>query len=526
MMKTLAPLQPCLVLIIFSVCVLTVGCGGAKLNDSPGVAPVSVLSTLNPLVAQYTVTTALGRCSGQVMIEFGTDTSYGRSTAWYPVAASRQTSTILVAGMKASTTYHMRAQAQEICPVTTNTFASSDTSFTTGPLPALPFPSLSVSRPNPSANSPENPGIEMVDVTKAGTPALFTDRDAYPIWYYDVGQGNFPYTYKLLPNGHIILSISLAGNNSVLREVDLAGKTVREMYVARLAQKMQSAGFDFAPIAYHHDICTLPNGHVVVLTYFTKDFKDLPGYPGTTSVIGDGIVDLDQNWNPVWGWSSFDHLDINRHLSALPDWTHSNALTYSADDGNVILSMRNQSWVLKIDYENGGGAGDILWKLGYQGDFTLAQGSDPSLWFSFQHFPSVVSQSGRQTTLSIWDNGDNRVLDTSGATCGSPPLFTPCYSRATLFEIDESTMSANLLWDNLPGDFSVWGGSINQLSNGNVEFDVNDPARPSNPSLGSEVQEVTQTSTPQIVWELDVDGANAYRAYRVPSLYPGVTWQY
>jgi hypothetical protein len=191
-----------------------------------------------------------------------------------------------------------------------------------------------------------------------------------------------------------------------------------------------------------------------------------------------------------------------------------------------MLSVRHQSWVLKIDYNNGAGAGDILWKLGYQGDFTLAQGSEPSRWFSFQHFPSVVSQSGRQTTISIWDNGDNRVLDTSGTICGSAPLFTPCYSRATLFEIDESTLFANLLWDNLPGDFSVWGGSINQLSNGNVEFDMNDPAQQPNTNLGSEVEEVTQTSTPQIVWKLDVDGTNAYRAYRVPSLYPGVTWQY
>jgi arylsulfate sulfotransferase len=525
-MKTSAPLQPCLVLIIFVICGLTIGCGGGKLSDPPGAAPVSVLPTQNPLVARYTVTTALGGCPGQVMIEFGPDTSYGRSTAWYPVPASRQTSTILVAGMKASSTYHMRAQAQEICPGATNTFVSSDTTFTTGALPSLAFPALAVSRPNPSPSSPENPGIELVDMVATGAPALFTDRDANPIWYYDVGQGNFPYTYKLLPNGHIILSITLAGFSSVLREVDLAGKTIREMYIADLAQKVQSAGFDFAPTAYHHDICPLPNGHMVVLTYFTKDFTDLPGYPGTTSVTGDAIVELDQYWNPVWAWNSFDHLDVNRHLGGLPDWTHSNALIYSAEDGNLILSMRHQSWVLKIDYNNGAGAGDILWKLGYQGDFTLAQGSDPSLWFSFQHFPSVVSQSGRQTTLSIWDNGDNRVLDTSGTTCGSAPLFTPCYSRATLFELDESTMSGNLLWDNLPGYFSVWGGSINQLSNGNVEFDINDPAQPPNPSLGSEVQEVTQTSTPQIVWKLDVDGANAYRAYRVPSLYPGVTWQY
>ncbi|HWO33946.1 MAG TPA: aryl-sulfate sulfotransferase [Candidatus Acidoferrum sp.] len=487
---------------------------------------MSVLPTQNPLVARYTVTTALGGCPGQVMIEFGPDTSYGRSTAWYPVVAARNTSTILVAGMKASTTYHMRAQAQAICPGATNTFVSADKTFTTGALPALPFPSLAVSRPSPSASSPENPGIELVDVTNAGTPALFTDRDANPIWYYDVGQGNFAFTYKLLPNGHIILSITLAGINSVLREVDLTGRTIREMYITELGQKVQSAGYGFAPTAYHHDLLPLANGHVIVLTSFTKDFTDLPGYPGTTSIIGDGIVDLDQNWNPVWAWNSFDHLDVNRHLSGLPDWTHSNALIYSAEDGNLILSVRHQSWVLKIDYNNGAGAGDILWKLGYQGDFTLTQGTDPSLWFSFQHFPSVVSQSGRQTTISIWDNGDNRVLDTSGTVCGAVPLFTPCYSRATIFEVDESTLSANLLWDDLPGDFSVWGGSINQLSNGNVEFDMNDPAQQPNTNLGSEVEEVTQTSTPQIVWKLDVDGTNAYRAYRVPSLYPGVTWQY
>ena len=524
-MKKMAPLRPCLVSTILLLCGLTVGCGGARLNDPPGVAAASVSPTRNSLVAQYTAVTGI-ECPGQVMVEFGPDTSYGRTTAWYPVAAARQNSTILVAGMKASTTYHMRARAQAICPDATNTFVSADTTFTTAALPTLPFPSLSVSRPNPSPSSPENPGIELVSVVTPGAPALFTDRDANPIWYYDVGQGNFPYTYKLLSNGHMLLSISITGSNSVLREVDLAGNTIREMYVATLAQKMQSAGFDFAPIAYHHDICLLPNGHVVVLTNFTKDFTDLPGFPGTTSVVGDGIVDLDQNWNPVWAWNTFDHLDVNRHLNGLPDWTHGNALIYSALDGNLIFSMRHQSWVLKIDYNNGSGGGDILWKLGYQGDFSLVQGADPSLWFSFQHFPSIVNQSGRQTTLSIWDNGVNRVLDTSGAVCGASPLFTPCYSRATVFEVDESTMSANLLWDNLPGDFSLWGGSINQLGNGNVEFDINDPLPPPKSSLGSQVQEVTQASTPQIVWELDVDGANAYRAYRVPSLYPDVAWQY
>jgi len=74
----------------------------------------------------------------------------------------------------------------------------------------------------------------------------------------------------------------------------------------------------------------------------------------------------------------------------------------------------------------------------------------------------------------------------------------------------------------------VWGGSINQLSNGNVEFDANALAVPPTRNLASEVQEVTQSSTPQVVWKMDLTSAtqDAYRAYRVPSLYPGVTWQY
>jgi arylsulfate sulfotransferase len=529
-MKKLAPLQPCLLLTIFALLAFTIACGGGSFNDPPGFAKTAVASTTNPLVAQFSVSTALG-CAGQVMVEFGPDTSYGRSTAWYPASAALQPNTILVAGMKASTTYHMRAQAQAQCATSTNTFTSGDLTFTTGPLPAIAFPTLAVTRPNPSTTSPENPGIEMIDVTTPSTPALVTDRDANPIWYYDMGKGYYAFPFKLLPNGHMILSI--AGGVPIIREIDLAGNTIRELSITALGQAVQAAGFDFIPATYTHDILPLANGHLIVLVNFSKNFTNLPGYPGTTAVVGDGLIDLDQNWNPVWAWNSFDYLDVNRHLNGLPDWTHSNAVDYSAVDGNLLLSMRHQSWVLKIDYNNGAGAGDILWKLGYQGNFALTvdgvPSDDPSQWFSFQHFPWIVSQTGPQTTLAVWDNGDNRPLDTVGTICGVAPAYTnPCYSRATLFDLDESAMVANLRWDNLPGDFSVWGGSINQLANGNMEFDINAPSPPPTPNLASEVQEVTLSSTPQIVWKLDINVSteNAYRAYRVPSLYPGVAWQY
>ena len=505
-----------------------VACGGGSTTQ---VLHVSVANTQNPLVAQFTVKSG---CTGQVMVQFGPDTTYGRSTSWYPVSAG-QAVDIQVAGMRASSTYHMQAQRQ--CPGIVDT--SQDLTFSTGALPSMPFPVLQVSRPDAPASQPESAGIEMFDLigpTANLMQAFFTDRDANPIWYYNVDPTYFPFTMKQLLNGHILLSMTsnTLSPGSIIREVDLIGNTIREMSINDLQTKALAAGFDFVPAGYHHDLLPLDNGHLIIMVNCFKDFTDLPGAPGTTTVQGDAIIDLDQNCNPVWSWNSFDYLDVTRHLAAITngtlDWTHANAVILSPSDGNLLLSMRHQSWILKIDYNNGAGSGNILWRLGYQGDFSLTQAgaltSDPSLWFSFQHFPSLISQSGSQTTLAVWDNGDYRVLNSEGAVCliPGPP---DCYSRATVFQVDESTMMANLDWAYAPGLFSNWGGSINQLANGNIEFDINAPLAPPGPNVASELQEVTQTSTPELVWKMDIPVPTfAYRAYRVPSLYPSVTWWY
>jgi len=184
----------------------------------------------------------------------------------------------------------------------------------------------------------------------------------------------------------------------------------------------------------------------------------------------DGSHPAQPNVHCLLYTSSFDHLDVNRYpYFGLPDWTHSNALVYTAD-GNLLLSMRNQSWILKIDYANGMGSGNLLWKLGQDGDFTLL-GGDPSQWFYAQHYPNILSVNGSQTTLAVYDDGNLRI-GSDGQPCGPPvPPAPDCYSRATIFQIDESTNIASLQWQYLPGFFSYWGGSIDVLSNGDVEFD-------------------------------------------------------
>lgn len=122
-------------------------------------------------------------------------------------------------------------------------------------------------------------------------------------------------------------------------------------------------------------------------------------------------------------------------------------------------------------------------------------------------------------------------MDSTGVACGSSSTAPPCYTRAAILQIDEGTTpkTATVQWQYLPGFFSLWGGSVTVLRNGNVEFDSSQPYNifdstgPFNP-LVSLITEVTRSS-PEIVWQMTVTGEYAYRGFRIPSLYPGVTWQ-
>ena len=348
---------------------------------------------------------------------------------------------------------------------------------------------------------------------------LVTDLDGNVIWYYDFAPGitGLPDPLKLLPNGNFLINF-WPGTPLKTQEVDLSGNIIWEMTVDDLNQKLMDAGFDLKVSFVHHDIAILPNGHLILLTQSSKDFTDLPGYPGTITVRGDDLVDLDSNRNVQWVWSAFDHLDVNRHLQGLPDWTHSNAVIYSPDDGNLLLSMRHQSWVLKIDYRDGAGTGDVLWRLGNEGDFTMQTGG-PENWNYGQHFPIFVGpKSTGVFNLSLFDNGNLRILDENGTTCGTTGN-PPCYSRAPIFNVDEVHKTVTLLYDGRLPYYSAAVGSVSVFDDGNVEADMGIAT-----STSAQVIEMTGETVPQIVWQYDITGQFAYRAYRIPSLYPGVQW--
>ncbi|HTU33373.1 MAG TPA: aryl-sulfate sulfotransferase [Candidatus Acidoferrum sp.] len=486
------------------------------------VAPGTVAATNNPQVALYTINPP---SDAKVSIQFGTTTAYGLTTWTQPTPAGGGPVSIYVAGMLANTAYHMSAVIQFSGGAAVT---DADHTFTTSALPTAELPAVTAST---TAGMTPQSGVELLQLNPVSSPdpvrVAITDLAGNLIWGYDPGSAVIggPGPAKLLPNGHFLIGFGSQpdGEDSTIQEVDLGGNVVWSMTAAQLNQALANAtcsGCNITVIGTHHDFAVLPNGHVVVIAAQEQTISGLTGYTTPQTVDGDVLIDLDQNHNPVWLWNEFDHFDVNRHPEGLPDWTHTNAIVYSPDDGDLIVSSRHQSWVFKVDYHDGTGTGDVLWRLGYQGDFTLQGGTPPQDWQFGQHDANVIStNSSGVFQMTMFDNGFLRVMESNGDLCGTTGQ-PACYSRVPIFQIDETGKTATLQWvDNLSPIYSYWGGGSRQLANGDIEFDECTPT-----ATTAAIYEVTKTTPPQTVWHMQLTNANAYRAHRIPSLYPGVQW--
>jgi len=503
-----------------------------------------VAPTQNVQVASYTITPP---ASANVSIQFGTDTTYGLNTWQQPTATGGGPVTILVAGMKMNTAYHMRAN---VTFSDGTQFDDIDHTFTTGTVPAANLPQITVTT-TPGATP--QPGVELLDLIGVANPSMngvVTDLQGNVIWTLQpaVPAGRFFSPLKLLPNGHFLAVIADQGEdiNSSMVEYDLAGTAISTFTSTQLSAALAAAscaGCQGHTIGgMHHDFALLPNGHMIVMVSETISESGLAGQTGPVNVVGDDLIELDQNHNPVWFWSTFGHLDLNRHPLNFPDWTHTNAVVYTPDDHNLMISMRNQDWVLKIDYNDGAGTGNILWHLGYQGDFTLIQNgaptNDPSLWFYGQHDINVVSQkSAGVFSVTLFDDGNNRVLNNNNdntSICGQG-VAPQCSSAAPILQLDETAMTATIQFRSIPPtylndpmarvEFATFGGSSRLQANNDLEYDLCGLATVGTQNLNnmSDILEVTQPSG-TIAWRMQLSGNYAYRSFRIPSLYPGVQW--
>jgi outer membrane protein assembly factor BamB len=153
---------------------------------------------------------------------------------------------------------------------------------------------------------------------------------------------------------------------------------------------------------HHHDGRLLRNGNVLLLcaAELTMEVASRVkgGRPGTEvngKIWADYLVESTKGGRKVWEWRTWDHLDPDEYPIPLiqnerSEWTHGNAIVELAD-GNLLVSFRNISTVVKIDRRSG----RVVWKLG------------PPI-VSGQHAPVLLANGN----LLIFDNGPTRLDDT------------------------------------------------------------------------------------------------------------------
>ena len=317
-----------------------------------------------------------------------------------------------------------------------------------------------------------------------------------------------PFYSELLPNGNLIRHGRLpdawpayGGVSGVLQEYDWSGNKVWEY-------KMFTPGVEVS----HHTFEVMPNGNYMLLGWEHKSYDEmvkagrdvnLPGH----SVFKDGmkidgrmvegiwpdfVREINRQGETVWEWHVWDHLgkgpdkiDINVFLTpkrspvtAGPDWTHFNGVSYNPNTDQVALTSRNLGEVYIIDKKTG----NIVSRWGNPANY--GEGKFPSGYYDDgdtelfgPHAPDWTSD----TTVSIFDNGDARL--------------SANYSRAV--EVDVTT--GKIVWQWRPADvgttpsnfYTATQGGCQKLPNGNWLI--------TSTNTGGHTIEVTPDK--EIVWE-------------------------
>ena len=265
-----------------------------------------------------------------------------------------------------------------------------------------------------------------------------------------INQITTPY-YKLLRNG---LWITVGG---------VWSDTVNQSYLFN--QDMQLVDSIPCPAAYLNDthaVDVLSNGHYLLLCQETiiDDLSKIGGWKNAR-IMSHVLIETDRKGIIYWKWRAYDHLNISDATSDIDltqqviDFTHANSFA-EAQDGNILISIRNLDEITKIKKDS---AGEIIWRMGgsmcknNQFSFINDTNNDDNGFFGFSH----------QHSISLLPNGNILMFDNGN-------MRKHQYSRTVEYQIDELNKTATKVWEYRysPDIFQLIEGSATRLSNGNT----------------------------------------------------------
>ena len=344
----------------------------------------------------------------------------------------------------------------------------------TPPLPLNPqeIPPFDIQISEPSKMEP---GVLFLSVRRRalGRPAWLTpkqrsfatdwgmlvalDQTGEIIWYY-----NSPFRtagIARLSNGNILMHRT----DFSTVEIDLLGNVVRQFYAEKRPFPKPDNPDAIAirgQQTLHHQPHEMPNGNFLAFSANAHLIKDWysdeydPDAPRKDQlVMADTVVELTPEGETVWSWDTMDYLDPFRigydtdwaywPVRGFPnhlDWTHANGLSWDSSDNSILVSLRNQSAILKIDYATK----DIKWILGRHKNWPerlqdkLLEPEGELLWPGYQHNPRMTHAG----TVILFDNRGH-----GGAMPYEPTLpVDKSFSRGVEYDVDEENMTVRQVW--------------------------------------------------------------------------------
>jgi hypothetical protein len=415
-------------------------------------------------------------------------------------------------------------------------------------------------------------GYTLLEISGSGTPYLLAlDVDGEVVWYYrntgvvggvePTDRGTFLSNYWPIGIREFDLLGNVVGNWQFQADpdadpgdqADVIDEDLLDQFVATLAGNpgdpapLPVSSDDVSFTSFHHESWPMPNGNILTLSTTLHDLTPeqrmtfCPDDPLEFGIISDVVVEFEPSGRVVRTWDLWDAVDIEQvpghelcedrgpFTSELGrDWMHANAVIYDADRDAVIVSARHTNQVIALEHgDEEGPQSDVLWIFGEHG--TMELDGDPPY---YQHAVELQDDG----SILLYDNGNDRP----GTVIGDPD--TPMYSRAVLYEVDDSSTDRSewmvtQRWEHTVDDadgsvvYARFLGDADLVSNGNVLVTHGGIDLPDDDDFDHAVVievEPSGGSGGEIVWEFRIgsseDEVTIYRSERIPTFYFGPQW--
>ena len=225
-----------------------------------------------------------------------------------------------------------------------------------------------------------------------------TSGNTYHTWTFATSAQTAYGTY-MLPGGTLVRTVN--NSNPMGNGGGMTGRVQKVDYSGNVTWD-----FTYSSSTYclHHDICPLPNGNVLMISYDVKTSADATAAGCSTTmqqgIWSEKIIEVQPTGSTtgtiVWEWDLWDHLCqsyssskanyvtsivdnpqlMNINYSTTQDWFHMNGLDYNPTLDQIVFSSHNMNSLFIIDHSttttqakthtggNSGKGGDFLYRWG------------------------------------------------------------------------------------------------------------------------------------------------------------------